>query len=317
MPAEHLHAVSHLTTTLTGPLRQFETLLLIQQARIVTWLRAVWRTTPAPLYTSVDLRNVGFKLAPVDINLIPAVSDSPNPAFQPPSILAMQTKIEQLCETASNIQVIPEGHIRNLYYLVSMATLRATILKMGYQIRIGSLWPDLKTPEQVALPSGRYIQLEPLIKRNRRVDVVDYDACLVRNVEAFLESVLKKYDEYGIGKPSFVAIKFMLQEGVYNFETWLAQVAVAKTVVYMIDHFVADGFYRVHGAWQQRKSEFAWHAVRAAGFRRILQHARPHSRARRQTEPFPYLLRRARPPSPTGGRTRTGRTQRSNMKHSL
>jgi glutamate--cysteine ligase len=38
----------------------------------------------------------------------------------------------------------------------------------------------------------------------------------------------------------------MVQEGVYTFETWGPKNAVAEPVVYMIDHFVIGGFYRVH-----------------------------------------------------------------------
>jgi len=40
--------------------------------------------------------------------------------------------------------------------------------------------------------------------------------------------------------------RVILQEGVYTFETWGQQNAVAEPVVYMIDHFVVGGFYRVH-----------------------------------------------------------------------
>ena len=36
----------------------------------------------------------------------------------------------------------------------------------------------------------------------------------------------------------------LVQEGVYSFET--VEDAVAEPVVYMIDHFVVGGFYRVH-----------------------------------------------------------------------
>jgi glutamate--cysteine ligase len=38
----------------------------------------------------------------------------------------------------------------------------------------------------------------------------------------------------------------LVQEGVYTFET--VNDAVAEPVVYMIDHFVVGGFYRVHTA---------------------------------------------------------------------
>jgi glutamate--cysteine ligase len=37
-----------------------------------------------------------------------------------------------------------------------------------------------------------------------------------------------------------------MQEGVYTFETWGDEQSVAEPVVYMIDHFVVGGFYRVH-----------------------------------------------------------------------
>ena len=40
--------------------------------------------------------------------------------------------------------------------------------------------------------------------------------------------------------------KVIIQEGVYTFETWGEANAVAEPVVYMIDHFVVGGFYRVH-----------------------------------------------------------------------
>jgi len=78
---EHLHAVPNLTTALTGPLLELEAHLLNSQAQIETWFRSQWLKTPAPFYTSVDLRNAGFKLAPVDTNLFPAGFNNLNPVF--------------------------------------------------------------------------------------------------------------------------------------------------------------------------------------------------------------------------------------------
>ncbi len=40
--------------------------------------------------------------------------------------------------------------------------------------------------------------------------------------------------------------KVILQEGVYTFETWGDQQSVAEPVVYMMDHYVVGGFYRLH-----------------------------------------------------------------------
>ena len=74
------HAVPHLTTALTGPLLEIESHLLARQSHIEAWFRGQWRETPAPFYGSVDLRNAGFKLAPVDTNLFPAGFNNLNQA---------------------------------------------------------------------------------------------------------------------------------------------------------------------------------------------------------------------------------------------
>ena len=42
--------------------------------------------------------------------------------------------------------------------------------------------------------------------------------------------------------------KVIIQEGVYTHETWGEEETVAEPVVYMIDHNVVGGFYRVHEA---------------------------------------------------------------------
>lgn len=73
----------HLTTALTGPLQSLEAHLLEHQVEIEAWLREQFCQTPPPFYGSVDLRNAGFKLAPVDMNLFPAGFNNLNPKFMP------------------------------------------------------------------------------------------------------------------------------------------------------------------------------------------------------------------------------------------
>ncbi|HEY0914326.1 MAG TPA: glutamate--cysteine ligase, partial [Solimonas sp.] len=61
----------HLVTAQTGPLQQLEATLLRQVPDIEAWFRSQWQKHKPPFYSSVDLRNAGFKLAPVDTNLFP------------------------------------------------------------------------------------------------------------------------------------------------------------------------------------------------------------------------------------------------------
>ena len=176
---EHLRAVPNLTTALTGPLHEIEEHLLDHQARIEQWFRGQWRQTTAPLYTSVDLRNAGFKLAPVDTNLFPAGFNNLNPEFLPLGIQAAQSAIERIDPEALRILIVPESHTRNLFYLESLASLTEILILAGYDVRIGSLLPELTNPRTVELASGRSVTLEPLVRNGDRVGLKDFDPCFI------------------------------------------------------------------------------------------------------------------------------------------
>ena len=111
--------VPHLTTAHSGPLHRVERHLVDHQSDIESWFRNQWRKTPAPFYTSVDLRNAGYKLAPVDTNLFPAGFNNLNPAFEALCIQAVQLAVERLSHQVDRILIIPENHTRNLFYLFS------------------------------------------------------------------------------------------------------------------------------------------------------------------------------------------------------
>ncbi len=179
MGIEHSSGVPHLTTVLTGPLLKLERHLLERQASIESWLRAQWLETPAPFYASVDLRNAGFKLAPVDTNLFSAGFNNLNPAFMPLCIQAVQSAVERICPRASKLLLIPESHTRNLFYLESLATLHEILSKAGFEVRLGSLIEGMTSPLDVALPSGRTVHLEPLLRKGDRVGVANFFPCMV------------------------------------------------------------------------------------------------------------------------------------------
>ncbi|NOX26751.1 MAG: glutamate--cysteine ligase [Gammaproteobacteria bacterium] len=368
MSIENLHAVPNLTTVLTGPLREIEQHLLNQQASIENWFRNQWRKTPAPFYASVDLRNAGFKLAPVDTNLFPAGFNNLNPAFMPLCIQATQSALEQICPDANNVLIVPENHTRNTAYFESLAMLQNILSKAGYTVKIGSINPEITEIQTQKLASGDELTLHPLTRIGNKVSVEGFEPCLVllnndlsggtpeilenidqtiippmrsgwahrlksghfghyqqvaesfaeqigidswlinplfttcgeinfmkregedciaHNVGNLLKAIQAKYDQYGIEEKPFIIVKadagtygmgimtihsveearelnrkqrtkmskikggqavskVILQEGVYTFESWGNEQAVAEPVVYMLDHFVVGGFYRVH-----------------------------------------------------------------------
>jgi glutamate--cysteine ligase len=55
--------VPHLITALTGPINELEQRILESLPAIERWFRLEWMEHTPPFYTSVDVRNAGFKLA--------------------------------------------------------------------------------------------------------------------------------------------------------------------------------------------------------------------------------------------------------------
>jgi len=365
-----LQTVPHLITANTGPLHEIEEHILAHQDRIESWFRTQFRATQAPFYASVDLRNAGFKLAPVDTNLFPAGFNNLNNHSKPLCIQALQITLERICPEARGLLIIPENHTRNLFYLESVATLLNCIHKAGYQAEIGSLREDMSEPETVVLPSGQSVTLNPIRRQGDKISIpgfepcalllnndlsagrpailenlkqslipplglgwsnrfksdhftlydeiteafaklveidpwlinplftncgeIDFmkregEACLASNTEKLLDQISDKYREYGIEDSPYVVIKadqgtygmgimtansvedvkqlnrkqrtrmtarkegnsnsqVILQEGVPTMETWGSQKASAEPVVYMLDHYVVGGFYRIHSA---------------------------------------------------------------------
>jgi len=358
--------VPHLTTALTGPLLDLERRFLDAMPTIEHWFRTKWLEHPVPFYASVDLRNSGFKLAPVDTNLFPGGFNNLNPDFLPLCVLAMQSAVEKICPEAKGILLIPENHTRNLFYLQNVVQIATIFKQAGMRVRVGSLLPEITQPTDFELPNGSTLTLEPLVRKGNRIGLADFDPCVVvlnndlsagvpeilksieqgifpplaagwhirrksqhfaaydrvagevanlldvdpwlinpyfstcrkinfhervgeeclaAEVDAMLQKIRAKYAEYGVKQEPFVIVKadagtygmgimtvkdaseitnlnrkqrnkmavvkeglevhdVLIQEGVYTFEE--INDAVAEPVIYMIDHYVVGGFYRVH-----------------------------------------------------------------------
>ncbi|WP_333842255.1 glutamate--cysteine ligase [Pelomicrobium sp.] len=360
--------VPRLTTAQSGPLLDLERAILDAMPAIEHWLRSQWQEHASPFYASVDLRNSGFKLAPVDTNLFPGGFNNLNPDFLPLCVQAAMAAVEKICPDARGVLLIPENHTRNVHYLQNVAALTNILRLAGLNVRVGSLLPEVTAPKTIPLPDGQVITLEPLKRKGKRLQLEGFDPCVVllnndlsagvpqllkgleqpvipplvagwstrrksrhftayeqvakefaeligidpwlinpyfatcgqinfkekRGEEclaAYVDEILKdvgaKYREYGIQEAPFAVVKadagtygmgvmmvrdasevrelnrnqrkkmavvkeglevheVLVQEGVYTYES--IDDAVAEPVIYMIDHFVVGGFYRVHTA---------------------------------------------------------------------
>ncbi|MEY2633386.1 MAG: hypothetical protein RIR00_2040 [Pseudomonadota bacterium] len=171
--------VPHLKTALTGPLLELEQRFLNQSTEIEHWLRGQWNEHTPPFYASCDLRNSGFKLAPVDTNLFPGGFNNLNPAFLPLCVQAAMAAIEKFCPDARNLLLIPENHTRNQFYLQNVAQLVMILRQTGLNVRLGSLSPDITAPTPVTLANGQILVLEPLQRGPYRLGLDGFDPCAI------------------------------------------------------------------------------------------------------------------------------------------
>ena len=171
--------VPHLITALKGPLLELERRVLEAQPAIEHWLRTQWQERSVPFYCSVDLRNAGFKLAPVDTNLFPGGFNNLSSEFTPLAVQAAMAAVDKVCPDARGILLVPENHTRNTFYLQNLASLAHILRQAGMKVRIGSLLPEIKTPTEIALPGGAKLVLEPLLRKGNRVLVDGFDPCAV------------------------------------------------------------------------------------------------------------------------------------------
>ncbi len=360
--------LSPIHAELTQPLRQLEKHLLSQYAAVNEWFEKQWQLTLPPVYGSVDLRNAGFKLAPIDMNLFPAGFNNLNPQFLYVSVEAAKKIILKMVPEAKRILVIPESHTRNLYYWENVKTLQRILEDGGFDVRFGMISDEITERTEIDLPSGSSIVIQPLLRKDDHLyvdefcphaillnndlssgipailqglkhplippaelgwsqrlksghfqyyaEVVDEFAkvfsidpwlvaplfrqcgelnfmqqdgldCLIANAEQLFADIKAKYAEYGIKHQPFLIVKadagtygmavmtvrsmdeltsmnrkqrtrmstikggqsvdkVIIQEGVYTFETFGEERAVAEPVVYLWGDTVAGGFYRIH-----------------------------------------------------------------------
>lgn len=161
--------VPHLVTALNGPLLDLERKILDATPSIERWFRLEWQEHTPPFYCSVDLRNAGFKLAPVDTNLFPGGFNNLPVEVLPLAVQAAMASIEKICPDAKNLLVIPERHTRNAFYLENVARLATIMRQAGLNIRFGTLDENIHGPVTIALADGQKIVLEPLERTPRRL----------------------------------------------------------------------------------------------------------------------------------------------------
>ena len=109
---------------------------------IERWFRLEWMEHTPPFYTSVDVRNAGFKLAPVDTNLFPGGFNNLTEEMLPLAVQAAMAAIEKICPEAKNLLLIPRSTPATVLPDQRAQRLMQIFTQAGLNVRLGTLDDD-------------------------------------------------------------------------------------------------------------------------------------------------------------------------------
>jgi glutamate--cysteine ligase len=115
-----------------------------KDSEIREWYSLRAKDAPPPLYCSVDLRDSGKKIVPVDSNLFPAGFNNVCPADHrtaPPIFREALLARARAAGTPDpkRVLILPEFHTTNTYYLENLYYLQTLVETAGFEVRIGWL----------------------------------------------------------------------------------------------------------------------------------------------------------------------------------
>lgn len=149
--------------------------ILKHQERIFSWLESLEHKQELPLYSSVDIRDAGFKACVVDTNLFPAGFNNLCEHGRGDAAIFMKTAVLRRIPNARRVLIIAEEHTRNTWYLENIRILEQIIQAAGFQTKIAtflSIQPDF-------CQCAKFVELETATGQSVRIH------CFKRVLEDF------------------------------------------------------------------------------------------------------------------------------------
>ena len=166
--------------------------------KLFDWQLGHARLTPSPFYCSVDLRDSGHKIAPVDSNLYPAGFNNICPDDLRTAPQVIQAQLESLAsslkmETLRKVLILPECHTSNSYYIENLYYLKQIFENAGVEVRIGwyGALPDgAQVPLKLVSATGKELSAFPIRIENG-----------IAQVDGFVPDVVLLNNDFSSGYP--------------------------------------------------------------------------------------------------------------------
>ena len=134
-------------------------------------------------------------MASIDMNLFPGGFNNLNPNFIQLASHAALDAVERACPQAKSVLIVPENHTRNTFYLQNVYALSNILRNAGFEVRLGSINPEITEPVELETALGDTVTLEPLQRTRGRVHLADgFSPCLIllnNDLSAGVPDILK------------------------------------------------------------------------------------------------------------------------------
>lgn len=112
--------------------------ILSQKSAISNWIDQQERKEDLPLYSSVDIRDSGFKMAVVDTNLFPAGFNNLCKLTLEAAKEDLKDVIEARVPGGKRILLVTEEHTRNKWYLENVYSIQTLLKDAGFCVSVAS-----------------------------------------------------------------------------------------------------------------------------------------------------------------------------------
>jgi glutamate--cysteine ligase len=149
-----------------------------------SWISHKAGDLPPLVYSSVDVRNAGFKISVVDTNLFPAGFNNLCDTFSETAAQTFRDYFQKYYPEVKNVCIIPEEHTRNTYYWENVYCLMESLNKAGLKAWVGQYGHNIEEdPFEIIVLDNKKVWIHPLTVQDHRLQSKETcpDAILINN----------------------------------------------------------------------------------------------------------------------------------------
>lgn len=161
---------------------------------IEAWFAEQYRHRDVPIYSSIDIRHAGFKMAPVDTNLFPAGFNNLTESGEARAADAFTRYIASIPTPVTRVLLMTESHSRNLPYLDNIQRIRHMCHRAGLEVALGRF--DLEPEATTSLETSDGIALQ--------AEGIALDGGVLHTASGFVPDIILVNNDLSSGCPEML-----------------------------------------------------------------------------------------------------------------